>query len=128
MKGPEFHGEVSNILSDRKETLTVDLLENLHVQRKFVIRLAHEIDDDPFAVTYADLCPDNTRSLGDLLHNAADVAEFAEPERMAGLIGVRPLPVICLCGTEFFIDERLRQLRNVGNPMHFFELEDRTKT
>jgi len=52
------------------------------------------------------MCPENARSLAAHLVNNADVAECAEGQPRAGIIGVRQLPTITLRGQRFFIDER----------------------
>jgi len=124
-----FHAEVTNITDDRRETLLVDVLPNpKEGQRRALVVLTLDTDDEhlPGRTTVGTLCPANAQALAELLWDASDIAALLDEEPRAGIIGVRKLPTISLCGTEFIIDERMRQLRNVNNPAHFFDLEDRT--
>jgi len=42
--------------------------------------------------------------------------------------GPRRLPIVCVDGVEYFVDIRLRQLRDVGNPHRFLDfIEDRER-
>jgi hypothetical protein len=73
--------------------------------------------------SFTDLSARNARILGELLLGAAEMAEALEGDGE----GVRSLPTITLCGAEFFIDEKLRQLRSVQSPHHFFDLNGQKK-
>lgn len=132
MDGPTFHGEVISVRSPRKDTLSVDVRQNSENGSSYIVQLGSEAEehDDEYGRYLAesaltDLCPDDARSLAALLWNAADVAQGRKTG--AGLLGVRTLPTIRLCGTEYFIDEQLRQLRNVANPEQSFSLGDPKK-
>ena len=123
-----FHAEVANILSDRHDKLSVDVRMNpVEDERKMLVRLTLDTNDEYMPGTWAisDFCPDNARALALFLWDAADCAALMDETPRAGIIGVRKLPTITLCGTELIVDERMRQLRNVNNPAHFFDLEDR---
>ncbi|HEX3146813.1 MAG TPA: hypothetical protein VHR66_01855 [Gemmataceae bacterium] len=39
-------------------------------------------------------------------------------EFMHSTKGVRRLPTVCMCKTQYFVDVRLRELRNVNDPNH----------
>lgn len=122
-----FHGEICNILPRRKETLSVDVRENdIEKARKQLVVFTLDADDQQSKgnVAVANMCPNNARGLAELLWDAAAIAELLESEPHAGIIGVRQLPTIMLCGMTFFIDDQLRQLRNAENPMHCFDLDD----
>ncbi len=130
MDRPLFHGEVTNILESYREVLSVDVEVNKAAgQRQCLVELRKWSDDEHMEGSWptGTLCPDNARSLAELLWNAADVAELLDGESRAGIVGVRQLPVILLCGKKFYIDARLRQLRSVENPMHAFDLDDRNE-
>jgi hypothetical protein len=127
MDKPLFHAEVVN-LSYRRETLLVDVMPNLQEgQRRAVVDLRLDTDDEHMLGNWpvGTMCPDNAQALARFLWDAAGIAALLDEEPRAGITGVRVLPTITLCGTKFIIDERLRQLRNVENPAHFFDLEDR---
>jgi hypothetical protein len=122
-----FHGEVTNILEQYREVLSVDVeINEVPGERRCLIELRKWSDDEHMEGSWptGTLCPDNARSMAELLLDAAEVAELLDAEPRAGIIGVRHLPVISLCGKRFYIDARLRQLRNVENPMHYFDLDD----
>lgn len=127
MNKPHYHGKVTSILPELTVVLGIDLLPNPCSGRGYVIDLTHwsSIVPRSDAVSAAILCAKDARSLSDHLVNGVALIEQAEEETTAGITGVRVLPTITLCGTRFFIDERLRQLRNVENPDHYFDLEDR---
>ncbi len=130
MDRPLFHGEVTNILESYREVLSVDVEVNKAAgHRQCLVELRKWSDDEHMEGSWptGTLCPDNARSLAELLWNAADVAELLDGESRAGIVGVRQLPVILLCGKKFYIDARLRQLRSVENPMHAFDLDDRNE-
>jgi len=44
---------------------------------------------------------------------------------MIGRDDVRQLPIITRNGKKYYIDERLRQLRNINNPHDYIDLEDK---
>jgi hypothetical protein len=126
MDEPYYCGHIQNIFSCGKEILSVELYHNAPPgQRKNLISVTRSTNMGGDWAEIGLMCPNNARALASHLANAADIAEAAETEVRAGITGVRRLPSIVLCGTEFFIDERLRQLRSVENPAHFFDLEDR---
>lgn len=91
-------------------------------RRQFLVRMMATRGDQE-ANPMGSLSPADARSLALHLVNAADVADQLI-EQTGSTSGVRMLPTIRLCGTQFFIDERLRQLRNVENPEHFFDLDE----
>ena len=53
----------------------------------------------------------------------AMLGRISEVRRKCG-DGVKMLPVVRYEGKLWFLDERLRQLRNVGNPHDFIDLND----
>ncbi len=65
------------------------------------------------------LSAQDARAFAQLLANAAKVADAEGSDAP----GVRKLTSIMLCGKEFIIDERLRQLRSVDDPGHCFDLD-----
>jgi hypothetical protein len=127
MDKPQFCGQVTTIHPTATETLTVTIEDNADAGGSpFVIHLSLVTDRGGGldVASTMDVCPADARSLAMHLRNAADMVDQADPEVRAGLNGVRCLPMITLCGTRFFLDERLRQLRNVENADHFFDLND----
>jgi hypothetical protein len=131
MDKPQFRGQITTIHPTAIETLTVTIEDNADAGGSpFVIHLSLVTDRDGGldVASAMDVCPADARSLAMHLRNAADVVDQADPEVRAGLNGVRCLPMITLCGTRFFLDERLRQLRNVGEPNHYFDLDDPFRT
>lgn len=127
MEKPHYHGEVCSVLPDVQIVLGVDLFPNhFNGGRGYVIDLTtwNTRMSDTAVYSVGLLCPDDARSLAGHLENAASLADRATAEQGAGIIGVRQLPTIRLCGRVFIIDERLRQLRNVANPKHSFDLDD----
>ncbi len=131
MDNPHFHAEVATYFHDLSQVLGIDLHPNPHRvggAAPTVIELTcwnERQDTDVYSAGV--LSPADARALATHLLNAADLVEQADPEVRAGVEGVRLLPTIALCGTRFFIDERLRQLRNVANPGHYFDLTDALK-
>jgi hypothetical protein len=128
MDKPDYHGEVTCILPHENViVLGVDIRRNPYGGRENVIDLTSWNSSVPLNTDVCSagvFCPADARSLAAHLVNAADLTDQAE-RQYAGIIGVRKLPIITLCGTRFIIDERMRQLRNAENPAHFFDLEDR---
>ena len=55
--------------------------------------------------------------------NRAILARIREVQRKCG-DGVKMLPVVRYEGKLWFLDKRLRQLRNVHNPHDFIDLND----
>jgi hypothetical protein len=126
MDRPIFHGEVINILDHRRETLLVDVTRNpVPGQRAVVIDLRLVTDDEHMEGSWpvGTFCPANALALAEQLWSAAAIAELLDEEARAGVTGIRRLPVIHVCGTAFFVDERLRQLRAVDDPGHYFDLD-----
>jgi len=125
MEKPHYYGQIATIRPVGQETLSVSIEDNLEAGGSpFVIRLSFETGGDVDVAGVMNVCTADAVSLASHLLNAANILDQADPEVRAGLNGVRRLPIISLCGTRFFIDERLRQLRNVGNPDHVFDLDD----
>ena len=122
-----FHGEVTNILSDRRETLLVDVTLNpKEGQRQVLVELRFGTDDGQLKGKWAvaTMCPADANALAEFLWDASGIAAHLDEEPRAGIIGARQLPVITICGKRFFIDGRLRQLRNVDDPGHSFDLDE----
>lgn len=124
-----YHGEITNFYGCEQETLTIEVRANPREGRKYLIELVpwfgKEGRDGHGDISV--MGPDNARSLVGHLYNAIEIAEHMEGEQTAGIDSGRMLPTILLCGSVFYIDERLKQLRNVDNPDHCFDLEDPMK-
>jgi hypothetical protein len=127
MDKPQYHGEVTSVVTGERIVLSVRLHSNLFEDgRGYVIDLtvwdANIPGTDVFSAGI--LRAADARSLAEHLLNAAGLAAKAEAEEGTGAVGKRKLPTITLCGKTFVIDDQLRQLRNVENPMHCFDLDD----
>lgn len=122
---PSYQGHIVNVFDDSREILEVRIFDSQsQSNRRQLVCLTRSTNDGGDWATVGLMCPDDARSLALHLLNAAEIANMVEEQPHAGIIGVRCLPTITLCGNQFFIDERLRQLRNAENPMHFFDLDD----
>ena len=126
MDKPHYHAEVTSVVPGEYFVLGVHLRSNLFEGgRGYVIDLttwdASRPGTDVFSAGI--LCPADARSLAEHLLNAAGLASKAEAEEGTGAVGQRQLPTITLCGKVFVLDERLRQLRSVENPKHWFNLD-----
>ncbi len=127
MDRPHYRGEVSSILPHAQYVLAVQLFPNAFEEgRGYLIDLTtwNTLIPGTDVFSAGILCPADARALAGHLLNAADIADQATANAGAGVTGIRQLPTIKLCGKRFLIDERLRQLRSVENPMHSFDLDD----
>jgi len=125
MEKPHYYGQIATILLTAEQNLSVSIEDNLEAGGSpFVVRLSFKTGGDVDVAGVMNVCTADAVSLASHLLKAANILDQAGPEVRAGLNGVRRLPIISLCGTRFFIDERLRQLRNVGNPDHYFDLDE----
>jgi hypothetical protein len=88
---------------------------------RIVLRDQHHI-----AFEAMDLSVDSARSLAQMLTNLATAAEHLEQQDGAlspASQGPTRLPSIVIGDQEFYIDMERRQLRNVENPLHCFNLD-----
>jgi hypothetical protein len=128
MDNPQFHAEVATIFNGQRRVLGVDIYPNpdrVGSAAPAVIEVTcWSTRQDTALHSVGVLAPADARALAAHLANAAGLVEQFDPEVRAGIEGVRLLPTITLCGRRFYIDERLRQLRNAENPDHYFDLVD----
>ena len=128
MDNLRYHGEVSCVLPHGNVlVIGIDVLPGPYGGQGRVIDLTCWNSGVPGTDVHSVgvFCSADARATASHLFNAADLVDRVETGQRAGIIGVRQLPTVTLCGSRFYIDERLRQLRSVENPHHFFDLEDR---
>jgi hypothetical protein len=124
MDEPYYSGRIENLMDHKSEILCVELFASPSpASLRHLVVVTRSTDHGDDWATVGLMCPDDARALATHLCNAAMVAEVANQDTRAGIEGIRILPTIWLCGKKFFIDGRLRQLRNVEDPMHFFDID-----
>lgn len=124
MDGPSWLESVTQSFSDWTETFIVEVSGKNHPDEiPHQVRIDKWWHDDKHRgpETVAILSPQNAWMLGLQLQHAAEEAEMARAKESSP----KSLPSITICGREFYVDERLRQLRSVENPHHYFDLDEK---
>jgi hypothetical protein len=127
MDGPQFHGEIETAKTTQCKFVVVELEQaGCDPKDGYLVRLVltTDHDGDVVEVEYTDMQPSAAGQLARLL---AVASQLAGPDVSASPGGPRELPIVGLCGNEFFLDEQLRQIRSIRNPLHSFDLDDRSK-
>lgn len=121
---PQYLGDITNCFECWTENLEVAILDTTsEFGRRSLVNLRRSTSGGEEKEDVGLMDSENARMLASLLINAADLVKETDLDFQTGITGVRQLPTITLCGNRFFIDERLRQLRNVENPAHSFNLD-----